>query len=133
MAIFGPKPWLNHFEKMSVFRVFEHFSFCSLKRRFFVLEYRNRHFPGKYFLRNKSWKNGHFLTRLEKCQFFDLDQNHGLAPLEKCQFFEFLTSCVYSLKRLFFVLELVKDILLAYIFLKKTVGKMAIFWTKTMG
>ena len=32
----------------------------SLESRFFVLEYRKRHFPG---LKKKSWKNGHFWTR----------------------------------------------------------------------
>ena len=46
MAIFGPKPRVNPYGKMSIFRVFEHFVFFGLERRFFVLEYRKRHFPG---------------------------------------------------------------------------------------
>ena len=54
------------------------FCFCSLERRFYVVEYRKRHFLGLYFLK----KN------LEKWEF--LDQNHGLTPLEKCQIFYFL-------------------------------------------
>ena len=51
--------------------------FYSLERRFCVLEYHERHFPGLYCLKNN----------LEKWPF--LDQNHGLTPLEKCQFFDF--------------------------------------------
>ena len=50
MAIFGPKPWANPFEKMSIFRLFERL-FYSLERCFFVVEYRKRHFPGLYCLK----------------------------------------------------------------------------------
>ena len=48
MAIFGPKPLVNPFGKMSIFRLFELLFFYSLERRFFALEYRKRHFPGLY-------------------------------------------------------------------------------------
>ena len=61
MAIFGPKPWVNPFGKMAIFRLFELFVF-SVERSFFVLEYRKRHFPGLYWLK-KTWKNGHFWTK----------------------------------------------------------------------
>ena len=54
MAIFEPKPWVNPFGKMSIFRVFELLVFLSLKRRFFVVEYRKRHFPRLYFLKKKT-------------------------------------------------------------------------------
>ena len=67
MAIFGPKPWVNPLGKMSIFQVFDLLVFVrqftnvhcqkspySLERRFFVLEYRKGHFPGIYFLKNKS-------------------------------------------------------------------------------
>ena len=37
--------------------------FYSLERRFFVLEYRKRDFPGLYCLKKKIWKNGNFWTR----------------------------------------------------------------------
>ena len=47
MGIFGPKPWVNPFGKISIFRHFELLVFFSLERRFFVL------------------------TPLEKCQFLD--------------------------------------------------------------
>ena len=50
MAIFGPKPWVNPFRKMSVFWTS---CFYSPERRFFVLAYRKRHFPGLYCLRRK--------------------------------------------------------------------------------
>ena len=78
MAIFGQKPWVNPFGKMSIFRLFELLCFYSLEMRFFVREYRKRLFPVLYCQKNK----------LEKWPF--LDQNHGLTALEKCQFFDFL-------------------------------------------
>ena len=31
MPIFGPKPWVNHFEKMSIFRLFEPLIFIAQK------------------------------------------------------------------------------------------------------
>ena len=58
-AIFGPKPWVNHFEKISIFRLFEIVLF-SLERRFFVLEYRKRQFPGVYCLKKKVGKSAIF-------------------------------------------------------------------------
>ena len=61
MAIFGPKPVVNPFGKISIFRLFGFF-FCSLERRVFVLECRKRLFPGLYFLKRR-WKNGHFWTK----------------------------------------------------------------------
>ena len=78
MAIFGPKPWVNPFGKISIYRLFELF-FYSRERRFFVLEYRKRHFPGLYCRKKK---------KMEKWPF--LDQNHGLTPLEKSQLIDFL-------------------------------------------
>ena len=76
MAIFGPKPWVNPFEQMSIFRLFEHLVFISYKRRFFfVLQYRKRHFPGVYCLKKKVGIMALF------------DQNHGLSPLEKMSTF----------------------------------------------
>ena len=38
MAIFGPKPWVNLFGKMSIFRLFELLDFIPQKAVFFVLE-----------------------------------------------------------------------------------------------
>ena len=62
MAIFGLKPWVNPFGKMSIFRLSKLYAF--------------------------SWPILPKKKKLEKWPFFD--QNHGLTPLEKCQFFDFL-------------------------------------------
>ena len=78
MANFGPKPWVNPFEKNVNFSTFWTACFYSVETRFFVLEYRKRHFLVLYCLKK----------RLEKRPF--LDQNHGLTPLEKCEFFDSL-------------------------------------------
>ena len=93
--------------------------FYSLERRFFVLEYRKRNFPGLYcpkkkklekrpFLDQKKWVNpfrkkfswkkenkkrnfpGLYCPKKKLEKWPFLDQNHGLTPLEKCQFFDFL-------------------------------------------
>ena len=77
MAIFGANPWVNPSEKCQFFE-FLKFFFYILERHFSVLEHRKRDFVGLYFLKNKSWENGHFWTK-----------NHGLTRLEKCQFFKF--------------------------------------------
>ena len=53
MAIFGPKPWINPFGKMPIFRFFALFVFIAYKGVFFVLEYRKRYFPGLNWLKRK--------------------------------------------------------------------------------
>ena len=53
MAIFVAKPWVNPFGKMSIFTTFLRSCFYTLERRFFVLEYSERHFPGVYRLKKK--------------------------------------------------------------------------------
>ena len=54
------------------------FLFLLLRKAFFRSTYRKRLFPGLYCLKRK----------LEKWPF--LDQNHGVTRLEKCQFFDLL-------------------------------------------
>ena len=71
--------WLIPLDKRQFFDFFNCLFLC-LERRFFVLDYRKRHFSGLYCLKKKM---------LEKWPF--LDQNHGLTPLEKCQFFDFFS------------------------------------------
>ena len=51
------------FGKIPMFQIFELLVFYSLERRYFVLEYRKTHFAGLYYLKTKSWKNGHFWTK----------------------------------------------------------------------
>ena len=64
MAMFGPKPWVNPFGKMLIFRLFELLVFFSLERRSFVLQYRKKYFPSFYCLqKKKGWKNGHVWTK----------------------------------------------------------------------
>ena len=84
MAIFGPKPRVNPFGKISIFPFMELVFFYSLERRFFVLEYRKTHFHGLYWLKKK---------KLEKWPF--LDQKHRLTPLEKFQFFDLFKLFVF--------------------------------------
>ena len=62
MNILGPKPRVNPFEKMSIFRFFLTSCFYSVEIRLIVLEYRKRHFPGLFCLKKTTWKNGHFWT-----------------------------------------------------------------------
>ena len=63
LAIFRPKPLVNPFRKMSIFLLFQLLVFYSLKRRFFVLEYHKRHFPGLYFQKKKVGKMAIFGTK----------------------------------------------------------------------
>ena len=75
MASFGPKPWVTPFGTMKIFLTFLTSCFYNLERRFFVLEYRKRHFSYLFYLKKK----------LDGKMY----QNHGLTPLEKWQFFDF--------------------------------------------
>ena len=146
MAIFRPKPWVNPFTKISIFRLFRTSCFFCLERRFFNLKYRKSHFPNLQCRKKnlakmaifgpKPWVNPFgkmsifrilellvfiaykgafsfqiivkviFLTnialkkRLEKWPY--LDQNQGLTPLEKLQFFELLNFLSLSPRKAFF-------------------------------
>ena len=52
MTTIGPKAWVNPFGKTSIFSRFELLVF-GIERRFFVLEYHKRHFPGLCCLKKK--------------------------------------------------------------------------------
>ena len=56
MAIFGPKPWVNPFPKMSIFRHFDLFSFIAKKGVFFVLEYYKSQVSNQYWFKKKVGK-----------------------------------------------------------------------------
>ena len=104
MAIFGPKPWVNPFGKIAIFLNFSTSSLYSLERRIFVLEYLKRHFPGLYFLKKKTWKNGHFWTKTQGQLFW------------KKVIFSSLKLLVFiAQKGVFSFQYIVKDIFLAYI------------------
>ena len=112
MAIFGPKPWVNPFGKMSVFRLFGLLFFYSLKRRFFDLESRKRHFSGLYFLKKKVAKMAIFGPK----PWVNLSGKMSIFAL-----FELLVFI--RQKGVFSLQNIVKDILLAYISKKKKLGK----------
>ena len=92
-ALFWPKPCVNPFETMSIFFTFSTSCFYSLERRFFVLEYRKRHFTRLYCIK-KIWKNGHFWTK-----------TMGYPLMKSVNFSRFWTCRFYSPERRFFVLE----------------------------
>ena len=119
MVIFRLKQWVNPFGKISIFRLFELLFFCSLERRFFVLEYHRTHFPGLYWVQKK----------LEKWPF--LDQNHGLTPLEKCQFFDFFNFLFIQPRQAFIRSRIsYNSFSQSMLRKKKRVGKMANFGRK---
>ena len=115
MAIFGPKLWV--FWKNVNFSTFWTSCFYCLERRFFVLEYRKRLFPGLYCLKKKFIKwpflglvgQGNVFYSRGKCVFDILEPGKaflGYKPLQKnANFSTFWTFCFYSIKRSFFFLE----------------------------
>ena len=120
-AIFGPKPWVNPFGKMSIFRLFELlitiaqkgvFSFQNIVKDIFLV----------YIALKK---------KLEKWPF--LDQNHGLTLLEKCQFFAFLNILFLKPRKAFFCCRISQRTFFWTILTKKKTWKNGHFWTKTMG
>ena len=82
--------WTKTLSKSVNFQTFGTFCFQSLERRFLVLEYHKRHFPGIY----------HLKKNLEKMPF--LDQNHGFTPQQKCQFLDILDLLFLQPKKAFF-------------------------------
>ena len=78
MANFWPKPWINPFGKISIFRLFELVVFIAQKG---VFSFQN--IVKHIFLPNIALKK----KTMGKWPIFD--QNHGLTPLEKSQFFDF--------------------------------------------
>ena len=88
---FGQKPWINPFVRMSIFRFFLTCCFYSLEGRSFVLEYSERHFPCLYCLKKTFWNNGHFWTK------------PWVNPFVKMStFLTFRTCCFYSVEKSFF-------------------------------
>ena len=90
MTIFGPKPWVNPFGKMSIFRLFELLVFIAQKG---VFSFQN--IVKDIFLAYIASKE-----KVDKWPF--LDKNHGLAPFEKCQFFDFLNFLFLQPRKGFF-------------------------------
>ena len=83
MAIFGQKPWDNHFLKMSIFQL------CKL----FVFMVYKSVFCHRLSLKIFSWPILPKKKNLEKRPFFD--HNHGLTPLKKCKIFRLFELIVF--------------------------------------
>ena len=104
MAIFGPKPSVNPYWKNVSFSTFWTTCFYSVQRRFFVLEYRKRHFPGLYCLKNKVPKMAIFRPKPWVNPF---------GKMSVFRLFELLVFIAY--KGVFSFSNIVKDIFLAFI------------------
>ena len=121
MVIFGPKQWVSHFGKMSIFRLFLTSCFYSLEGRSFVLEYCERHFPCLHCLKKQVGLMVIF------------GQKPSVNPFKKMSIFDVLNLFFYSLETSFFVLEYRKRHFPCLYCLKQKVEKNSNFWTKTMG
>ena len=89
MAIFGEKPWVKPFGKMSLFRFFDLLVFIAQKG---VLSFQNiiKDIFFAYICKKKNVGKWPFL-----------EKNHLLSPLEKCHFFDFLNLLFSQPKRAF--------------------------------
>ena len=120
MAIFGPKPWVNPFGKMSIFRLFELLVFISLERSFFALEYHKIHFPGLYCLKKK----------VEKMATFG--PKPWVNPLKRMSIYRLSKLLVFiDQKGVFFRFRISSKTFSWPILQKKKTGKMAIFGPKS--
>ena len=108
---------LTPLEKCQFFE-FLNFFFYSLERRFFVLEYLKRHFPGLYFLKNiqiiqniiqKAIFSFLVCQKSTHGKKFDFCyKNHGLTPLENFDFLGFLKLPFCVLKYILFYPKYIK-------------------------
>ena len=62
MAIYRTKPWVNPFEKMSIFQLFKLCVFIAQKRVYWFQNF-EKHIFLAYIALKKSRKNGHFWTK----------------------------------------------------------------------
>ena len=117
MAVFDPKPRVNCFGKISIFRLFELRVFFAQKGVFSLQNMIKDIFLG-YIAQKKSWKKLPFLN-----------QSHG-----KMSIFRLFRLLVFiAQKSVFFVLEYHKRHFPGLYCLKRKSWKNGHFWTKTMG
>ena len=121
-AIFRPKPQVNPFGKMSIFRLFELLVFIGYKGVFWMWNNVKDIFLAYIAQKKKSWKKGHFWTK-----------TMGQPQMSIFRLFKHLVFIAQ--KGVFSFQNIVKHIFLAYISKKKLkVAKTAIFRPKlTMG
>ena len=122
MAIFGPKPCVNPFAKMTIFRLFELFKLLVFIAQKGIFSFQNiiEYIFLVYIASKKKFQQWPFLN-----------QNHGLTPLEKCQFFDFLNFLFLQPKKAFFPSRISQNTFPCSILRqKKKVEKWAIFGLK---
>ena len=90
MAIFGPKPWVNPFRKIFIFRLFELLVFIA-QTGVFSLQNIVKDIFLAYIALKKSWKNGHFSTK-----------TMGYPLWKKIRFFDFLNFWFLQPRKAFF-------------------------------
>ena len=140
MVIFGQKPWVNPFVKMSIFFTFRTCCFYSVEKSFFGVKYRKKHFPSLFCPKKKFGKIAIFgpkplVNPFGKMSIIRLffGQKPWINPFVKMSIFRFfLTSCFYSLEGRSFVLEYSERHFPCLYCLKKTFWNNGHFWTKTM-
>ena len=121
MAFFWSKTMGYPLGKKANLSTFWTSCFYGLEKRFFVLEYRKRHFPGLYYLKKKSGKMAIFGAK------------PWVIPLGKMSIFStFWISCFYGLERRFFYSR-ISEKRFSWAILPKKNWKNGHFWTKTMG
>ena len=119
MAILGPKSWVNPFGKMSMFGLFKLLVFIPLKGVFSFQNIVKNIFLAYIALKKKVGKIAIF------------EQKPWVNTFGKISVFGLFKLLVFiPQKDVFSFQNIVKDIFLAYIALKKKVGKMVIFGPK---
>ena len=119
MAIFLPKPWVNPFGKISIFRSFEVFVFIAQKVVFSLQNIVKVIFLACIALKKKVGKMAFFRPK------------QWVNTFGKISIFRFFELFVFIAQKVVFSLQnIVKVIFLACIALKKKVGKMAFFRPK---
>ena len=108
MAIFGPKPWVNPFGKMSIFRLFELLVFMTQKGVFSIYNIVKDIFLAYIALRKKVGKSAIFRPKA------------WINPFGKMSIFRLFELVVFIAQKVVFSFQnIVKDTFLAYIALKK--------------
>ena len=119
MAIFGLKPWVNPFGKMSVLPFFEVLVFIAQKDLFSLQNIVKDIFVAYIAYKEKVGKMAIFGPK------------PWVNPLGKMSIFRLYGLLVFiAQKGVFSFQNIIKDIFLAYIALKRKVGKIAIFGPK---
>ena len=118
----GSKPWTNPFCKNMNFLTFQASCFYSLKRRFPVLEYPKKHFPGLNCLKKKKMK--------KMANFGPKSWTNSVGKISICPLFQLLVFIAQ--KSVFSFQNILKHIFLAYTDQNKNIEKNGQFLTKTM-